>query len=166
MQLALFALGLAVWPLVEYAVHGWLSHRFRTPVSGFHLAHHRDARRVFTSPTAWVPLTIVIWLLLGPAFALGLLCGFARYEYVHWRIHFRAPRNARQRRLHAHHLAHHICDSKAYYGVSTRLWDRLLGTLPATWQADYARVADLPPLAGASNFGTFWPRALRSGRTR
>lgn len=158
MQLALFALGLATWPLLEYAVHGWLSHCFRTPIAPYHREHHKDARRVFTSPTAWVPLAALVYLLAGAGFALGLLCGFARYEYVHWRIHFREPRTARQRRLRAHHLAHHACSSNAFFGVTTRLWDRVFGTLPASWRDDYAQVAARPVLAGRSNFGTLRPR--------
>ena len=165
MALALFALGLATWSLVEYAVHGWLSHRFRTPVGALHFEHHRDARRVFTSPTAWVPLAGVAFLLLPAAFALGLTCGFLHYEYVHWRLHFRTPKSARERRLRAHHLAHHACDARAYYGVTTRFWDRVFGTLPRTWQTDYSSVADLAVLQGPSNFGTLWPRRSSKGES-
>ncbi len=166
MALALFALGLAVWTLVEYAVHGWLSHRFRTPVGALHFEHHRDARRVFTSPTAWVPLTGVAFLLLPAALALGLFCGFLHYEYVHWRLHFRTPKSARERRLRVHHLAHHACDAKAYYGVTTRFWDRVFGTLPGTWRADYARVGDRAVVRGPSNLGTLWPRRAIKGESR
>ena len=166
MALALFGLGLAAWSLVEYAVHGWLSHRFRTPIGALHFEHHRDARRVFTSPAAWVPLAGVAFLLLPAAFALGLLCGFLHYEYVHWRIHFRSPRSVREERLRAHHLAHHACSAKAYYGVTTRFWDRVFGTLPRTWRADYAGVAAHTMLEGPSNFGTLWPRRTIRGESR
>ena len=76
---------------------------------------------------------------------------------MHWRIHFRAPRNARERRLRAHHLAHHYCDARNYHGVTTRFWDRVLGTLPADHERDYARVEDHPPLEGKSNFGQVRP---------
>ncbi len=158
LQLAFFALGLVAWPLVEYALHGWLSHRFRTPIAPLHWEHHKDPHRVFTSPTAWLPLTLAAYLVFGPGFALGLFCGFARYEYVHWRTHFREPRTAGQRRLREHHLAHHACDPNAYFGVTTRFWDRVLGTLPASYEADYTSVADRPALEGPSNFGTLWPR--------
>ena len=99
---------------------------------------------------------------VGPAaagaFSAGLLTGFLRYEYVHWRIHFRAPRSERQRVLRAHHLSHHFCDPNAYFGVTTRFFDRLFGSLPRHHRSDYERVIDRPPLRGESNFGTIWPR--------
>ena len=155
----LAALGYAAWGLVEYFVHGVLAHRLRTFVSPLHGAHHADPRRVFTSPLGWVPVALLLWLgggaLAGalPAGALvgGLLAGFLHYEYVHWRFHFREPRSERERRLRAHHLAHHYQRPLSYYGVSTRLWDAVFGSLPATREADYRSVASLPPLQGPSN---------------
>jgi sterol desaturase/sphingolipid hydroxylase (fatty acid hydroxylase superfamily) len=105
--------------------------------------------------------------LLGAAFLVGLLLGFAHYEFVHWRIHFRQPRTARQRRLRSHHLAHHFVNPRAYHGVTTRIWDRAFGSLPHEFRDDYARVADLAPLEGASNLAAIWsPRAgLRVARS-
>lgn len=151
--------GLLAWSPVEYLIHGVLSHRLRTFVSPLHWGHHREPRAVFTSPAAWVPagllLFAVLALALGPALAGagvgGLLVGFLRYEHWHWRIHFRQPRNARERRLRAHHLAHHYRNPRAYHGVTTRLWDRVFGTLPARWPEDYARVEGRAPLEGESN---------------
>jgi dihydroceramide fatty acyl 2-hydroxylase len=165
-SILLFGLGFLLWPLLEYAIHGVLSHRFQTPVSPLHWEHHQDPRRVFTSVLAWGPGAAALFgllsLALGTAVAapisLGALVGFLRYEYVHWRIHFREPRNEGQRMLKAHHLAHHFCDPKAYYGVTTRICDRLFGSLPAKHPEDYARVVDRPPLRGRSNFGTLLPR--------
>jgi len=162
----LFALGLAGWSFLEYVIHGWLSHTFRTPAAKLHWGHHRDPRRVFTSVGVWAPVAAAIWALLalaiGAAYAgaivLGVLAGFLRYEHVHWRIHFRAPANARQELLRVHHLSHHFRNPKAYHGVTTRFWDRLFGTLPAHHRDDYARVAHHVPLAGKSNFGTLWPK--------
>jgi len=153
------AAGYLAWGLVEYLVHGVLSPRFRTFVSPLHWGHHRDPRAVFTSPAAWAPAAALVFALLvplagaaGAAAALaGLLAGFARYEVAHWRIHFRAPRNRRERLLRCHHLAHHYRNPRAYHGVTTRLWDRVFGTLPDRWRDDYARVADRAPLAGPSN---------------
>ena len=163
--LALAAAGVLLWPLVEYAIHGGLSHAWRTPVSPLHWEHHKHPERVFTSPLAWVPTLAAIYALAAFALggvaagglALGLLAGFLRYERIHYRIHFREPRGERERRLRAHHLAHHFRNPKAYYGVSTAFWDRVFGSLPASAAEDYARVADRPPLAGRSNFGSLWP---------
>jgi dihydroceramide fatty acyl 2-hydroxylase len=152
---ALFAAGVGAWSLLEYAIHGWLSHRFATPAATMHWSHHRDPRRVFTSVIVWAPAALAIYGLLAlaiggvaaVAIVLGVLTGFLRYERVHWRIHFRAPRNAREERRRVHHLSHHLRDPRAYHGVTTRVWDRVFGTLPAHHRDDYARVARQVPLA-------------------
>jgi len=160
LELALAAgLGFLAWGPIEYLVHGVLCHRYRTFATPLHMGHHREPRAVFTSPAAWEPAALALFgglaLVLGPALAgasvAGLLAGFARYEYLHWRIHFREPRSPRERLLRAHHLAHHFRNPGAYHGVTTRRWDRLFGTLPPAWREDYARVEGRPPLEGPSN---------------
>ena len=166
--------GLLCWSLVEYGIHGALSHRLRTPVSPLHWGHHREPRAVFTSPIAWMPVAALVWALAatiagpwhGAAFTAGLLAGFGRYEYVHWRIHFREPRTARQRLLREHHYAHHFVRPQAYHGVTTRLWDHVFGSLPPTWRNDYARVAARPPLSGPSNLRATWSPRIVVARVR
>jgi dihydroceramide fatty acyl 2-hydroxylase len=157
-------IGFLFWGWLEYAVHGLLAHRWKTFVSPLHWNHHRDPRKVFTTPVAVLPITLLIFgaatLLVGPlaagCFVLGVLAGFFRYEWMHWRFHFREPRNPRERLLRSHHLAHHFCNARFYHGVSTRFWDRIFGTIPAGWRADYARVENRPPLSGRSNFVEIW----------
>ncbi|MCA9718499.1 MAG: sterol desaturase family protein [Myxococcales bacterium] len=160
----LFLLGIGLWTFVEYLIHGVLSHRLRGFPSRAHGSHHRNPRGVFTSPRLWMPTAAaalaLFALALGLASALplwvGLIVGFALYELFHWHIHFRTPRTRWGRRLRAHHLAHHHVNPRAYYGVTTRLWDHVLGTLPESWHRDYARVAGLPPSRGHSNFARFY----------
>jgi sterol desaturase/sphingolipid hydroxylase (fatty acid hydroxylase superfamily) len=168
-------LGWLSWSFVEYGIHGVLAHRFRTPVSPLHWSHHRTPAAVFTSPLAWVPIALLVWgaavalagSVLGTAFTTGLLAGFLRYEFVHWRIHFRAPRGRRQSQLRSHHLAHHFVDPTAYQGVTTRFWDHVFGTLPEGWENDYAQAAARPPIATASNLrASFSPRATFSVVTK
>ncbi|MCP5070551.1 MAG: hypothetical protein GY946_28635 [bacterium] len=162
-------LGFFAWGFVEYLVHGILGHRYRTFVTPLHGGHHIGPRAVFTSPLAWVPVAVLLWgmsvlaagSLFGSCFFVALLAGFLRYEYTHWRIHFRAPKSPRQRLLYQHHLAHHFANSNAYHGVTTRLWDRVFRTLPETRAADYARVSEVPPLTGGSNLAAIWnPRTM------
>ena len=164
------ALGLAVWPLAEYVIHGGLGHRWPGPVAPLHWMHHERPERVFTAPVAWVPIATLLYVVAvlvlgwvpGSSLVAGLVAGFLRYEWIHYRIHFREPRSERERELRAHHLAHHFCDPGAYFGVSTRLWDRVFGTLGRDWRRDYASVIDLSPQSGPSNFGELWP--ARPGR--
>jgi sterol desaturase/sphingolipid hydroxylase (fatty acid hydroxylase superfamily) len=165
-----FAGGLIAWSLLEYLVHGVLSHRFQTFVTPMHWGHHREPRAVFTSPLAWIPaallLGLALWAGLGPvlgfATLLGMLAGFARYERLHWRIHFRSPRNRRERLRRDHHLAHHFGHPDQYHGVTTRFWDRVFGTLPAGWRDDYAEASRRPRLEGASNRAIVWRGRLMS----
>jgi len=167
---AAFAAGLLLWPAVEYLVHGVLSHRFRTFVTRLHGVHHKEPHRVFTSPLASLPVSLAIYAALAwplgraPAAALvaGLFAGFLRYEWIHWRIHFREPRSARERLLRAHHLAHHFVNPRAYHGVTTRLFDRLLGTLPESWALDYEKASARQALPGASNFRQAYLLTTRS----
>ena len=174
-------IGYGFWGFLEYAVHGFLSHRWKTFASPLHWNHHQNPKFVFTSPLAVIPTTLLLFAiatlaadpLLASAFTAGTLLGFGQYEWRHWRFHFREPRSARERLLRSHHLAHHFRNPRAYHGVTTRFWDRVFGSLPADWRDDYARVADRAPLRGASNFAEVWNprttfahyrRAARSGR--
>ena len=158
------AVGYLFWGFLEYAVHGLLSHRWKTFASPLHWNHHQNPRFVFTSPIAVIPTTLLLFsigtLAAGPllagAFVAGTFAGFCHYEWTHWRFHFREPRSARERLLRSHHLAHHFCNARGYHGVTTRFWDRVFGTLPPDWREDYVRVADRAPLQGASNLAEVW----------
>jgi sterol desaturase/sphingolipid hydroxylase (fatty acid hydroxylase superfamily) len=162
--IGLLLTGFLCWGLLEYTIHGLLAHRWKTFVSPLHWNHHRNPRNVFTTPIAVLPITLLVFgattLVASPlqagCFVVGVLSGFSRYEWMHWRFHFREPRSNRERLLRSHHLAHHFCNPRIYHGVSTRFWDRVFGTLPAGWEEDYARVADRTPLAGPSNFVEIW----------
>lgn len=156
-----FAAGLFAWTLVEYVIHGVLGHVYRTFVTPLHDLHHRDPRAVFALG-AWIPTAVVLigaWAIFGLApgviFYGGIVCGFAIYEYVHYRIHFAAPASALEARIRARHLAHHMSDPDEIFGVTSRIWDVAFGTEPEPQRrrelaAAGARVA---PLAGRSNLG-------------
>src|SRR5215467_5771334 len=96
----LFVAGLGAWTLLEYVIHGPLSHQFSTPISPLHAFHHQEPRAVFTA-RAWLPLTIITLILLalfglhpGMIFYFGVISGFITYEVMHYRIHFRRPSNS------------------------------------------------------------------------
>ena len=162
----IFVAGLFAWTLLEYVIHGVLGHAHRTFVTGLHQVHHRDPRAVFALG-AWIPTAIVLAGLLtwfGPApgviFYGGIVCGFAVYEFVHYRIHFATPSSALEERLRARHLAHHLREPDAIFGVTTRIWDVVFGTEPKPERMrELAAVgASVVPLSGPSNLG----RVIRS----
>jgi sterol desaturase/sphingolipid hydroxylase (fatty acid hydroxylase superfamily) len=161
-----FAAGMFAWTILEYVIHGVLSHMHRTFVTRLHDVHHRDPHAVFAM-RAWIPVAAVLaggFIKFGvtPAmlFVGGVASGFAAYEFVHYRIHFSRPACALEARLRARHLAHHVREPDAIFGVTTPIWDVVFGTEPAAERmrelaAAGARVA---PLSGPSNLG----QAIRS----
>ncbi|MFZ0676542.1 sterol desaturase family protein [Candidatus Binatus sp.] len=162
----IFVAGLFAWTLLEYIIHGVLAHSHRTFVTPLHNEHHVDPRAVFAM-RAYIPTAIVLTVLLtifrmapGMIFLFGIVTGFAVYEYLHYRIHFATPSSAIEARLRARHLAHHLREPDAIFGVTTRIWDVAFGTEPAPERMRELAVvgATVAPLSGSSNLG----RVIRS----
>jgi sterol desaturase/sphingolipid hydroxylase (fatty acid hydroxylase superfamily) len=162
----IFVAGLFAWTLLEYIIHGVLAHSHRTFVTPLHNEHHVDPRAVFAM-RAYIPTAIVLIVLLtifgmapGMIFLFGMVAGFAVYEYVHYRIHFARPASAIEARLRARHLAHHVKEPDAIFGVTTRFWDVVFRTEPAPeLMRELATAgASVTPLSGSSNLG----RVIRS----
>ena len=151
--------GLAAWTFVEYLIHAWLSHTFRTFASPLHQVHHNDPRRVFTIG-AWLPVGatwiagLALWG-LAPAmvFYSGMVAGFALYELIHYRVHFRRPRNRLEVYLRERHLVHHLRASDRCFGVTSPLWDRVFSSEigAAEMRSLRTAVAGTPPLGGPTN---------------
>ena len=157
--LAAFVIGLIVWTFVEYVIHAWLSHTFKTFATPFHNGHHHDPRNVFAVRT-WLPLAIIwsgavsIWgFVTGVLFFSGILAGFAIYELLHYRIHFAVPRNSWESWLRTRHLIHHSHAAMRGFGVTSSTWDLVFAS-------DLSRAKDwvhaeaaarTPPLTGPSN---------------
>jgi 4-hydroxysphinganine ceramide fatty acyl 2-hydroxylase len=155
----LFVGGLIAWTFLEYLIHGWMSHAFRTFASPLHQVHHRDPSRVFTIH-AWIPIAatwlagLAVWG-LAPAmvFYSGMVAGFVTYEFVHYRIHFVSPPNRLEAYLRERHLVHHYRAPDRCFGVTSPLWDSVFrsGIADPEMRAMRAAVAATPPLAGPSN---------------
>lgn len=154
---AILVCGILTWTFIEYLVHGWLSHTFQTFVSSLHRVHHNDPRAVFTIG-AWLPLAI-LWLSLmllfgfSPAiiYLTGIIAGFAAYEALHYRIHFRLARNPIERYLRTRHLLHHHSAPDHYLGVTSPFWDLLFGSESPLSADALALSARTPPLCGPTN---------------
>jgi sterol desaturase/sphingolipid hydroxylase (fatty acid hydroxylase superfamily) len=166
----IFIAGLLSWTLLEYVIHGWMAHLHNTFVAPIHAVHHRDPYAVFAIK-AWLPSLAVAVLLLGlfgtapgVIFYFGLLCGFAAYEVVHYRIHFASRLTPVERRLRDRHLVHHLRRPTMCLGVVTAFWDKVFGTEPARQELDTlcASVRDVPPLTGPSNLHQFISSLLSS----
>ena len=64
-------------------------------------------------------------------YALGATAMTLTYEWTHFLIHTDVrPRTPVYRALWRHHRLHHFRNENYWYGVTGRLGDRVLGTLP------------------------------------
>lgn len=155
----MFVAGILLWTFLEYLIHGWLSHTFRTFAMRLHSVHHRDAHAVFTV-RAWIPIAVV-WMIVVLLFRWtpwvillsGMVAGFAGYETVHYRIHFRRPLGPIEDYLRCRHLVHHEFYPNRCYGVTSAVWDLAFGTEPMgnNISALYESMRSRPPLAGHTN---------------
>jgi 4-hydroxysphinganine ceramide fatty acyl 2-hydroxylase len=158
-DLALFVGGVFLWTFLEYLIHGWLSHTFPTFAMPLHAVHHRDPHAVF-AVHAWFPIALTwtsIALLFGwtPGVILltGVAAGFAGYEAVHYRIHFRRPHGQLENYLRSRHLVHHEYYPNRCFGVTSALWDLAFGTEPVgpAMAVLYESMRSRPPLGGRTN---------------
>jgi dihydroceramide fatty acyl 2-hydroxylase len=138
--------GVLVWTLLEYLMHRFLLHSrpqtggLATGLERLHLGHHRDPSdeaKITIPISGSLPiagglmglfrLTTGGW---GMAALLmsGCIAGYLYYEAMHFWIH-RGGRGGRWLGpLRAHHLSHHFKDQTRWLGVSTPLWDLVMGT--------------------------------------
>jgi sterol desaturase/sphingolipid hydroxylase (fatty acid hydroxylase superfamily) len=121
---ALFVAGVVVWTLAEYLVHRFVLHYLLPAQHGIHHANPNAA--VLT--VFWQIWTCfaVVYLIAGGAFLAGALVAYTWYLFVHHCAHHSA--NSLPRRLLEHHQRHHRL-ATGNFGVSTTLWDRVLGTM-------------------------------------
>jgi sterol desaturase/sphingolipid hydroxylase (fatty acid hydroxylase superfamily) len=126
--------------LSEYALHRWVGHdaKSKTDFADEHRTHH--AQRFYFAPTAKkvrgvAPLLaaaggLAAWAAgaSGVAFVGGYAAAYVGYEVLHRRLHTHGPRGRVGRYLRRHHFAHHFKGPQHNHGVSSPLWDHVLGT--------------------------------------
>jgi sterol desaturase/sphingolipid hydroxylase (fatty acid hydroxylase superfamily) len=120
----LFCCGALALTLAEYLTHRLVLHAI-APVA--HAMHHKRPQdavdKVFWQ--IWLAFAVV-YLIAGGAVLAGVLVAYAWYLFVHYCAHHNPgflPAS-----LLKHHLAHHRFANRNY-GVTTRLWDRVFGTI-------------------------------------
>lgn len=137
--------GLFAWTLIEYLLHryvfhynSYFPHAKKLPFI-LHEIHHEqtvDEKRLFISPVPGTIIALIVfgswYLLIGEyafAFMAGLSNGYLIYAFIHYKIHSK-PANPLFHRPWAHHAKHHFKYPDKAFGVSSPLWDILLGTMP------------------------------------
>jgi hypothetical protein len=133
--------GAASWTAVEYGLHRGVMHemRGRGLASVEHLEHHADvtyfspaskklASAAVTTTVAFPIAVAVAGRRRAFAFTVGLIAAYFGYEVAHRRTHTHPPRGAYGRWARRNHLSHHFGAPMRNFGVTSPVWDRLLGT--------------------------------------
>jgi sterol desaturase/sphingolipid hydroxylase (fatty acid hydroxylase superfamily) len=144
--LAVAMLGIVAFTFVEYMMHKHFFHMEPdTPIKdklqyGIHGVHHdypRDKDRLAMPPfvsAAYAAILYLVFTLLMGDFALyflpGFLLGYSGYLGVHYVVHVYNPPKNFLKILWVNHAIHHYKNPDSAFGVSSPLWDYLLGTLP------------------------------------
>jgi len=131
-----FVLGLLAFTFIEYFVHRWLFHGPVKLLEQGHTAHHNDPLGYDSLPFFFPALVMLgfaalLSLFLPLAYNLllcsAMLFGYLSYVLSHFAMHHWRPVNRYARRWAALHHIHHYHDTYNY-GVTTPLWDVILGT--------------------------------------
>jgi sterol desaturase/sphingolipid hydroxylase (fatty acid hydroxylase superfamily) len=145
--IALFLLGIFSWSLAEYVLHRHLFHftnsnkfvkAFHFAMHGYHHENPTDTNRLFMPPVpAFLFLVVffgLFYLFLGSYtwfYLPGFEFGYLSYSFMHYSMHARKAPKSLEKLWH-HHIVHHYKEPEKAFGVSSRIWDRLFGTMPET----------------------------------
>jgi len=132
--------GLALWPLIEYALHRYVLHRLE-PFRGWHLEHHNRPRAFICTPTifsagliftlVFLPALASANLWVGTGLTLGVTIGYLTFSCTHHAVHYWRADTAWLRKRQRLHNIHHRTGSACNYGVTTSFWDDVFGTRSA-----------------------------------
>jgi 4-hydroxysphinganine ceramide fatty acyl 2-hydroxylase len=139
-------LGLLSFTLVEYLMHRHFFHmepdtkikdKLQYSVHGVHHDYPKDKDRLAMPPFISAFYTFVFYVvftLIMDDYALyflpGFLIGYALYLGVHFIVHAYQPPKNFLKILWVNHAIHHYKDPDVAFGVSSPLWDYILGTMP------------------------------------
>ncbi|MCK5104329.1 MAG: sterol desaturase family protein, partial [Cyclobacteriaceae bacterium] len=139
--------GFVTWTLTEYIVHRFLYHTesnsnvlydIQYKGHGFHHLYPKDPERLAMPPVPGLVLSLIflgLFYLIMDSYALaffpGFMLGYNCYITMHYFQHVvKSPMYKPWQKLWTHHKAHHYSNPYAAFGVSTRLWDYVFGTMP------------------------------------
>ncbi|MBS1950885.1 MAG: sterol desaturase family protein [Bacteroidetes bacterium] len=140
-----FAGGLLVWTATEYVLHRFVFHFVPKSAWGlrlhfiFHGVHHdfpNDRLRLVMPPSVSIPLATGFYFLFKsvlpglwlPSFFAAFLTGYLIYDMSHYAIHHLNSNNPILKKIKQHHMLHHYQEPTKGFGVSSALWDKILGS--------------------------------------
>lgn len=145
--LVILAIGFVFWSFMEYLVHRFLYHtesnvkflfNLQHKAHGIHHQHPIDPTRLAMPPLPGLFLSgvffFIFWLIHARyafVFFPGFMLGYLSYISLHYAQHrIKSPWYGPWKALWKHHRIHHYVDPYAAFGVSTRFWDFVFGTMP------------------------------------
>ncbi len=137
--------GAFIWTITEYTLHRFIFHFPAKSEFGkkihfiFHGVHHdypSDSKRLVMPPSVSIPLAALFYFLfnailgevLVAPFFVGFIVGYLVYDLSHYAIHHYNMHNKLLLAIKNHHMKHHFQDSEKGFGVSSPLWDKIIGT--------------------------------------
>jgi sterol desaturase/sphingolipid hydroxylase (fatty acid hydroxylase superfamily) len=144
-----FVIGMLAWTFVEYWLHRWLFHlpaaknlkirEVQYMLHGYHHDFPDDPGRLVAPPVlSWpiaLPLAVLYAAVFGDwwtAFYGGTVAGYLGYDWMHYYTHHAVPKNPLGRFMRRFHLEHHFRHAHSQFGLSSPLWDLVLGTFWTT----------------------------------
>ena len=137
--------GAFIWTITEYTLHRFIFHFPAKSEFGkkihfiFHGVHHdypSDTKRLVMPPSVSIPLALMFYYLfnailgeiLVAPFFVGFIIGYLVYDLGHYAIHHYNMHNKILLAIKNHHMRHHFQDPEKGFGVSSPLWDKVIGT--------------------------------------
>jgi len=151
---AFYLTGLMIWTFCEYIFHRFLFHldeflpdhpaalTFHFLIHGIH--HHlpMDRLRLVMPPVMFAALLILPWCFFRYFLAFDYACsllsgalqGYVIYDMIHYFLHHGKPFADHLREMKSYHLDHHYKNYELGYGITSKFWDRVFGTLLPNYQ--------------------------------
>ena len=143
--ISLIFVGLFVWTITEYTLHRFIFHFSAKSKFGkkihfiFHGVHHdypSDSKRLVMPPSVSIPLALLFYFLfesifgniLVAPFFVGFIAGYLVYDMSHYAVHHFNMHSKFWLAIKKHHIRHHFENPEKGYGVSSPLWDEIMGT--------------------------------------
>ncbi|MCB9232197.1 MAG: sterol desaturase family protein [Bacteroidia bacterium] len=145
---AIFGGAYFFWTFAEYFLHRYLYHwtngtkwadRFHYMMHGIHHNYPNDKTRLFQPPVMSVILGAIFFsffFLVLPghtaafSFFPGFTMGYLTYASIHYSIHAFKFKKGYFKWVSTHHNLHHFKYPDKAFGVSTPIWDFIMGTMP------------------------------------
>lgn len=144
--LGVLLIGLLAFTFVEYMMHKYFFHmvpntkvkdKLQYSVHGVHHDYPKDKDRLAMPPLISAFYALILYLVfdfimgdMALYFLPGFLIGYALYLGVHFVVHAYQPPKNFLKALWVNHAIHHYKNPDVAFGVSSPLWDYILGTMP------------------------------------